>query len=55
MISTLMQNDLFLGGLCYAMICVPIIGMDLVHKYGWEHWAPFNHHESNPETPREPE
>jgi hypothetical protein len=32
MISSLMQNDLFLGGLCYALVVIPIIGMQVVHK-----------------------
>jgi hypothetical protein len=41
MIATLMQNDLFLGGLCYALIVVPVIGMQLIHKYNWQHWEPF--------------
>jgi len=26
------------------LIVVPIIGMDMVHKYGWEHWEPFAKH-----------
>jgi len=32
MISSLMHNDLFLGGLCYALVVVPILGMQVVHK-----------------------
>ena len=28
----------------YALMVVPIIGMDIVHKYGWEHWEPFDKH-----------
>ncbi len=31
MIATLMTNDLFLGGLCTALIVVPVIGMQIVH------------------------
>ena len=31
MIATLMQNDLFLGGLCTALIVVPVVGMQIVH------------------------
>ncbi len=36
-----MENPLSLGFLSLMLIVVPIIGMDLVHKYGWEHWEPF--------------
>lgn len=32
MISTLMQNDLFLGGLCYALVCVPVLGIAYIHR-----------------------
>ena len=32
MIATLMQNDFFLGGLCTALIVVPVIGMQIVHS-----------------------
>ena len=39
-----------LGFLGFILIFVPILGMWAVHKYGWEHWAPFDH-ESNIETP----
>ena len=31
MIATLMNNDLFLGGLCTALIVVPVVGMQIVH------------------------
>tara|TARA_Y100000022_G_scaffold187253_1_gene184538 strand:- start:349 stop:528 length:180 start_codon:yes stop_codon:yes gene_type:complete len=37
-----MENPISLGFLSLILIVVPIIGMDLVHKYGWEHWEPFN-------------
>ena len=37
----LMNNDLFLFAICYALICVPILGMWAVHKYNWQHWQPF--------------
>jgi hypothetical protein len=37
-----MENPTGLGVLSFALIVVPIIGMDMVHKYGWEHWEPFN-------------
>ena len=25
-----------------SLVFVPIIGMWAVHKYGWEHWEPFD-------------
>jgi len=31
MIATLMQNNFFLGGLCTALIVVPVVGMQIVH------------------------
>ena len=37
-----MENPYSLGFLSLLLIVVPIIGMDLVHKYGWEHWEPFS-------------
>jgi len=36
-----MESPPALGFLAYILIVVPIIGMNLVHKYGWEHWEPF--------------
>mgnify|MGYP001156927598 FL=1 len=42
MIATLMQNDLFLGGLCTALIVVPVVGMQIVHTP--------RKHEPNPKT-----
>lgn len=32
MIATLMGNDLFLGGLCFALITVPILGIQFIHS-----------------------
>ena len=26
------------------LVTVPIIGMHLIHKHGWEHWEPFAKH-----------
>ena len=40
-VRSVMQTPWCLGIMAYALICVPIIGMQLVHKYGWEHWEPF--------------
>ena len=37
-----LNNPLGIGGLSFLLVFVPIIGMHLVHKYGWEHWAPFD-------------
>ena len=36
-----MESPPTLGFLAFILICVPIIGMDLVHRYRWEHWEPF--------------
>ena len=38
-----LNNPIGLGILGLLLVFVPIIGMHLVHKYGWEHWEPFNH------------
>ena len=37
-----MESPWGIGILSLALVVVPIIGMDLVHKYGWEHWEPFS-------------
>ena len=31
-----------LGVMGFSLIFVPILGMWAVHKYHWEHWAPFD-------------
>jgi len=36
-----METPVTLGLLSMFLIVIPIIGMDLVHKYGWEDWEPF--------------
>ena len=36
-----METSWSLGFLSLILVVIPIIGMDLVHKYGWEHWEPF--------------
>ena len=36
-----LNNPYGIGSLSIALVVVPIIGMHLVHKYGWEHWEPF--------------
>ena len=42
-----MENPWGIGILSLALVVVPIIGMDLVHKYGWEHWEPFTRKHDN--------
>lgn len=37
-----MQTPLILGFMGFALVFVPILGMWAVHKFGWEHWAPFD-------------
>ena len=37
-----LNNQVVLGIMCYALIVVPIMGMWAVHKYDWQHWAPFD-------------
>ena len=37
-----LNNPFGIGSLSLILIVVPIIGMYLVHKHGWEHWAPFD-------------
>jgi hypothetical protein len=36
-----METPWSLGTMGFILVFVPIIGMSLVHKYGWEHWEPF--------------
>jgi hypothetical protein len=40
--SWTLNNPLTLGILSFSLIFVPILGMWAVHKYGWQHWEPFN-------------
>ena len=37
-----LNNPFGIGGLSFFLVFVPIVGMHLVHKYGWEHGAPFD-------------
>ena len=39
-----LNNPYGLGTLGLLLVFVPIIGMHLVHKYGWQHWEPFSKH-----------
>ena len=50
-----MESPWGIGILSLMLIVVPIIGMNLVHKYGWEHWEPFSKHEPHTETTGGPE
>ena len=50
-----MQTSWCLALMGFFLVFVPIIGMALVHKYGWQHWEPFIRHESNSETTRKSE
>ena len=36
-----MEHQWSLGLMSFTLVFVPILGMWSVHKYGWEHWAPF--------------
>jgi hypothetical protein len=45
LVRSVMQTPWCLGVMGFLLVFVPIIGMHLVHKYGWEHWEPF--HESH--------
>ena len=38
----LMETPAFLGLLGFVLVFVPILGMWAVHKYNWQHWAPFD-------------
>jgi len=49
LVRHVMQTPWCLGVMGLLLVFVPILGMHLVHKYGWEHWEPFSKHE--PPTP----
>jgi len=38
----LLNNPWTMGTLAWCLVFVPILGMWAVHKYGWEHWEPFD-------------
>ena len=40
--SATLNNPWGVGSLSFILIFVPIIGMWAVHKYNWQHWAPFD-------------
>jgi hypothetical protein len=40
--GTVLNNSYGLGFLASILVFVPILGMWAVHKYGWEHWEPFD-------------
>jgi hypothetical protein len=37
-----LNNPWTMGFLSASLVFVPILGMWAVHKYGWEHWEPFD-------------
>lgn len=37
-----MQNPVSLGIMSALLVFVPIMGIWAIHKYGWQHWAPFD-------------
>jgi hypothetical protein len=37
-----LNNPWTLGILSWCLVFVPILGMWAIHKYGWEHWEPFD-------------
>jgi len=41
-VRAVMNTPWCLGVMGFMLVFVPIIGMHLVHKYGWEHWEPFD-------------
>ena len=41
-VATALNNPVFLGILSGSLIVLPIAGMWAVHKYKWQHWAPFD-------------
>jgi hypothetical protein len=41
-VVTLMNNQIFLGALCFSLIVVPIMGIWAIHKYSWQHWEPLD-------------
>ena len=50
-----MQTPAALGVMGFFLVFVPIIGMHLVHKYGWEHWEPFSKKHVSGGTPKQEE
>jgi hypothetical protein len=37
-----LENPYTLGFLGYILIVLPIMGIWAIHKYNWQHWAPFD-------------
>jgi len=42
-----LENPFTLGFICYILVFVPILGIWAIHKYNWQHWAPFDKHHKN--------
>jgi high-affinity Fe2+/Pb2+ permease len=41
-VVNLLNNQIFLGLLCFILIGVPIVGIWAIHKYNWQHWEPLD-------------
>lgn len=41
-VATALNNQIFLGILSASLVALPIVGMWAIHKYNWQHWAPFD-------------
>ena len=37
-----LENPITLGIIGYLLVVPPIMGIWAIHKYGWQHWAPFD-------------
>jgi hypothetical protein len=37
-----LETPYTLGFLGYILIVLPIMGIWAIHKYNWQHWAPFD-------------
>ena len=37
-----LENPYTLGIIGYVLIVLPIMGIWAIHKYGWQHWEPFD-------------
>ena len=37
-----LENHITLGIIGYLLIVLPIMGIWAIHKYNWQHWAPFD-------------
>ena len=42
LVEVLAASKLWLGACGFGIIVLPIMGIWAIHKYGWQHWAPFD-------------